>query len=96
MLLLLTSGQLGPINIVVVWEKSWYNRTKAMNNKSIEEILNFTIEESIHNYEDTEQGNYIARYELLMLDIIVGLIHGYWVVKCQILSLKMFRFHKLF
>ncbi len=43
-----------------------------MKNKSIEEILNFTIEESIHNYEDTVQGNYIARYELLMLDIIVG------------------------
>ena len=43
-----------------------------MKNKSLEEILNFTIEESIHNYEDTEQGNYIARYELLMLDLIVG------------------------
>ncbi len=43
-----------------------------MKHKSIEEILNFTIEESIKNYRDTEQGNYIARYELLMLDIIVG------------------------
>ena len=43
-----------------------------MKNKSIEEILNFTIKECIDNYRDTEQGNCMARYELLMLDIIVG------------------------
>ena len=43
-----------------------------MKNKSMQKILNFTIRECIHNYEDTEQGNCIARYELLMLDILVG------------------------
>jgi len=43
-----------------------------MKSKSIEEILNFTIKECIENYRDTEQGNCLARYKLLMLDIIVG------------------------
>lgn len=52
-----------------------------MKNKSIEEILNFAIKECIHNYEDTEQGNCIARYELLMLDLIVGRFKKSWAPK---------------
>ena len=48
-----------------------------MKNKSIEEILNHTIKESIQDYEDTEQGNYRTRYELLMLDLVVGRFKTY-------------------
>ena len=48
-----------------------------MKNKSIEEILNYTIKESIENYRDTEQGNCRARYELLMLDVVVGRLKTY-------------------
>ena len=50
-----------------------------MKNKSIEEILNNTIKECIENYRDTEQGNCRSRYELLMLDVVIGRLktHGY-------------------
>ena len=48
-----------------------------MKHKSIEEILNHTIKESIEDYEDTEQGNCRARYELLMLDLVVGRLKTY-------------------
>ena len=48
-----------------------------MKHKSIEEILNHTIKESIQTYEDTEQGNCRTRYELLMLDVVVGRLKTY-------------------
>ncbi len=48
-----------------------------MKTKSLEEILNHTIKESIEDYRDTVQGNYRARYELLMLDLVVGRFKTY-------------------
>ena len=48
-----------------------------MKYKSIEEILNHTIKESIEDYRDTEQGNCQARYELLMLDVVIGRLKTY-------------------
>ena len=48
-----------------------------MKYNSIEEILNHTIKESIQYYRDTEKGNYRARYELLMLDLVVGRFKTY-------------------
>ena len=48
-----------------------------MKHKNVEEILNFTINESIEAYEDTEQGNCRARYELLMLDVVIGRLKTY-------------------
>jgi len=46
-----------------------YAHTSLLSNR---EILNFTRKESIDNYRETEKGNNIVRYELLMLNIIVG------------------------
>ncbi len=43
-----------------------------MKDKSIEEILSFTIKESIQNFRDTKEENNCARYELMMLDLIIG------------------------
>ncbi len=48
-----------------------------MKDKSIEEILGFTIKESIQNYRDTEEGNNCARYELMMLDLVIGRLKTY-------------------
>ena len=68
--------------LLSAYEKTWYNIIKFMKNKSIEEILNFTIKECIDNYRDTDQGNCIARYELLEMASTFTL----WVIQLTISS----------